>query len=168
MADIDWAAMHASATTYLDGEFPVVITEAEAAMTSTGKPCIKVKAKVESGAHAGFVLAHMFTISMDSPVAKRIFFGDMEVLGLNAAFFATGPTTEAVAQALVDKRATVLVKPEEYNERTSEKIKRWSKANAFTPFGGPIVAPTPVVTTAPVTMPAETPAGPSDVPPDPF
>lgn len=169
--EIDWAKLHKDSTTVIEGEFPVTIVEANATKTSTDKPMIKCKLKVESGVHAGHVLFHNFTVSAESTAAMRMFFSHMSVLGLDANFFATNPTMEQVAQALVQRRATAEVGSRVWQGAAREEVKSWKpilgpggNAGPAAILGGGPGAPsglggTPQVATpkaAPVVTPPET------------
>lgn len=142
MGSIDWASLHKDATTVLEGEFPAVISKATAGTTTTGKPCIKLQVKIESGAYIGRTILHMFTISGDNPVAQNILFRDLATLGLGTAFFAQGPTTEGVAEALVGKRATIVLENRPYNGQDRESIKSFRPAEGVAPEGASVVVNT--------------------------
>lgn len=134
MAEIDWASMHKEATTNIEGDFPVVIVEAKAAKTQNDKEMIRYKAKIESGPYAGRTLTGQFTISPESPVALRIFFQQMAVLGLDAAFWAANPNapTEQVAKTLEGRRAVGVVGVRKWQGQDREGIEGWKPA-----LGGP-------------------------------
>lgn len=132
---INWLDMHKHATTALDGEFPVVIVEANVAKTlDQSKDMIKCKVKIESGPFVDRPINVNFTISPDSPVAMRILFSHWAILGLDAKFFAAHPnaTLQQIAEALVGRRATAVVAERDWNGRKFEDIKEWKP-----PLGGP-------------------------------
>lgn len=125
--EFNWGAARKNALTFLDGEFPFVVEEVAVKQTQTGKTMFAMKVVVESGVHAGRSMKHNITVSPESPVAMRIFYSDMDVLGLSAAFFdnpelntAAGP--EMIAQALTSKRFTGVCKPREWNDRQQDNI----------------------------------------------
>lgn len=130
--EMNWLQMHKDATTVLEGEFPVVITEATATTSSTSKPMVKIVAVIESGQYAGRKLYSQFVISAESPQAMRMFFAHMSVLGLNEAFWSTNPTTETLAETLKNRRATAVVQGREYQGSMREGIEGWKPA-----LGGP-------------------------------
>lgn len=178
MSEIDWASLHKDATTTLEGEFPVQVTEAVATKSSTDKPMIKVKMRVESGTFAGRTLFGQFTISAENSNAMRIFFGQMAMFGLDSAFFAANPHAplEVIAQSLVNRRAVAVVEGREWNGTLRENIKEFKRALAgpggglATSLGGPssgLPAGGPVSTSAPTT-PAQSTAPSTPAPDDPF
>jgi hypothetical protein len=140
MSSIDWAALHQESTVVLEGDFPVVLTKAEATTSSTGKPMIKFTVTLESGPYAGRQVNGNFTITADNPQSMRIFFSQMNRLGLGTAFFAQQPSTEGVAEALVGKRAIVTLEGREWAGEVRENVKAWKTATGAAPLGVQTVA----------------------------
>jgi hypothetical protein len=135
VADTNWADLHKHATTSLEGEFPLVIVEATATKTNDqSKDMIKWKAKIESGPFVDRPVTGNFTISPESPIALRIFFSQMAVLGLDGAFFTANPNApvELIAQALVGRRAIAVLGTRQWQGREFEDVKEWKPA-----LGGP-------------------------------
>jgi hypothetical protein len=133
MAEYNWGQMHQDATTVLTGEFPVVFVDAQIKKTNAGdKDMIKFVAKIESGSYVDRELQGNFTISPESHGAMRFFFTDMAKFGLDAAFFATNPTLQQIADALVGRRAVAVVGSREWNGREMESVESWKPA-----LGGP-------------------------------
>jgi hypothetical protein len=133
--EYNWGEMHKDATTALEGEFPLVIVSAEAAKTSTGdKDMIKYKAKIESGPYVDRPLWGQFVISPESPVAMRILFSHLGVLGLDDKFFAANPTAPVavIAKALEGRRAIGVIGSREWMGAKREEIQSWKPA-----LGGP-------------------------------
>jgi hypothetical protein len=126
--EFNWGAARKDALTFLDGEFPFVIEEVAVKQTAAaGKTMFAMKVTVESGVFAGRTMKHNITVSPESPVAMRIFYSDMEILGLSAAFFdnpqlntAAGP--EMIAQALTGKRFIGVCKPRMWLDRQQDNI----------------------------------------------
>jgi hypothetical protein len=176
VTEINWADLHRDATTILEGDFPVVVSESVATKSSNDKPMIKVKLRVESGPKAGQTLFSQFVLSAENPNAMRIFFGQMSIFGLDSAFFARNASAslEVIAQALVGRRAIAVVEAREWNGTQRENIKEYKKAlggpgvGAGTTLGG-LVTPGPSNPSAPATPPAvqaELGRQPSTPPPD--
>lgn len=151
---INWSDLHKNATTVLEGEFPVVVTETTVTAAATsGKPMIKTKLRVETGTYAGRTLFHNFNITADNDNAMRIFFGQMSVLGLDAAFWQANPsaTVDQIAAALVGRKAVAVVGGREWQGSMREEIKNWKPA-----LGGP--GSGPAILGGPLSIPA--PSGP--------
>src|SRR4051812_33968171 len=75
------------------GDYDVVVKDATATTTKAGdKPMIKIKFSIENGTQAGRVLWQNVTITQDNQNALLYFFGNMKALGLDATFFAAGPS----------------------------------------------------------------------------
>lgn len=165
--EVNWRDLHKDAMTTLEGEFPVIITAANSTVSSTSKPMIKVETKIESGQYAGRKIFSQFVVSADSPGAMRMFFTHMAVFGLNEAFFHANPSMDQIAEALVNRRATAVVKGREWQGSTRESIEGWKPAlggpGGATPavLGG-LVAPGSMATTLPSPAVASTT---SEVPP---
>lgn len=176
---INWADMHKFATTALEGEFPVVIVQADAVKTADqSKDMIKYKAKIESGPFVDRPITGQFVISPDSPTAMRILFGHLAVLGVGADFFSKNPNAPIaqIAQALVGRRAIAVVGQRDWNGRTFDEIKEWKPTlggpggsgaglggvlggNVGGPLGGLNVGPGSPTTTPASTSSVPSPAG---------
>lgn len=135
MSTIDWASLHKDATTTLEGDFPVVIVEAEAKKTASGdKDMIKYKAKIESGPYVGRPVWGNFTVSPESPGAMRILFAHWAVLGIDGTFFQANPqaTVHQIAQAMIGRKATVTLGVRQWNGQDREEVQAWKAPQ----FGG--------------------------------
>jgi len=173
VADTNWADLHKHATTSLEGEFPLMIVEATATKTNDQtKDMIKWKAKIESGPFVDRPISGNFTISPDSPIALRIFFSQMSVLGLDGVFFQANPNApvELIAQALVGRRAIGVLGTRQWQGRDFDEVKEWKPAlggpggSALSagPLGGHVATPaTALAGGSPVTSPASPAAAPS-------
>lgn len=130
----NWSEMQQEATIVLEGEFPVTVVKAEAAKSANGKDMIKAKFKIDSGTYAGRALFTNFVISPESPGAMRMFFTQLAVFGLDAAFFSSiaGQPPSAIATALDGRKAIAVVGKNVYQGQEREQI------NAYKPaLGGP-------------------------------
>lgn len=184
MADRTWSEMHKESTTTLEGDFPVIIVKADAAKSSNDKDMIKFQAKIESGPYAGRPLWGQFTISPESPVAMRIFFTHMAVLGIDAKFWEANPNApmQQVADALLNRRAIATLGVRQWQGQDREEIQQWKpplggnapavgalgglgSAAAATPLGGLATPSTPTTPASTATSPVAV-AEPSTAPPD--
>lgn len=185
----NWGAARTDAMTFLEGEFPFVIEEVTVKQTAAaGKTMFAMKVTVESGMHAGRGMKHNITVSPESPVAMRIFFADMDAIGLSAQFFdnpqlMTEAGPEMIAQALAGKRFTGICEPREWNDRKQDNIvgikaagKRptgpgsvaVSGPSASVPWSTPQSSvPTPSATPTPSAMPVSVPVASVPAPPVP-
>jgi hypothetical protein len=122
------------------GPYDVVVKTADATTTNDGsKPMLKVKFNIESGPQAGRPLYNNFTISQESQNALRIFFQQMQILGLDPAFWSQpGVTLEHAAVALVGKRCRVDVAHRSWQGAVQPNITR------INPPLGALGAPGPV------------------------
>lgn len=173
MGSTKWGQMYKESTATLEGDFAVVIVDASAAKTSTGKDQIKCKMKVESGPYAGRVVFNNFVISPESPNAQRMFFQHLAVLGLDEAFFATVPEENDIAYiatALKNRRAIVTMGTEKYQGQDRERVKNWKPAEGgAAPLGADFGASSGIsglsgMSTGSVGTPATVPPVPASVP----
>jgi hypothetical protein len=126
----NWAEMQQEATIVLEGEFPVMVVASDAVKSANGKDMIKAKFKIESGTYAGRALFTNFVISPESPGAMRMFFTQLAVFGLDAAFFASiaGQPPTAIAQALDGRKAIAIVGKGVWQGTEREEIKGYKPA----------------------------------------
>lgn len=181
-----------------DNEYDFVVSKAEASQTKGTPPkdMIKAQVKVISGDHARRVLFPNYVLSYESPVAMGIFLRQMNVLGLDEAYFASDPSTEKIANDLVGKvfRGKVITKsdPKWRNGEPENVIQNYytpsaearqlalsvPTANNPTPAQSPTTSgggsgaasavPTPSAPPAPPVTPAAPPAPPAGtIPPPP-
>lgn len=150
-------------------DYAITIASAEAKSSSTGKPMIKLKAKIVGGPHDGRVLWTQLTLSVDNDNAVAIFFRQMAALGLGKEYFAQQPSFENVAQALVGRSAIFEVGIKTWQNQPRNEVSNIKPAGAVPGIApqapvapAPPATPVPPVPAAPV---AEAPAVP--VPPTP-
>lgn len=187
MAEVAWsdllkAAGEASFEALPPDVYDVVVDTTEAAETSTGKPMIKVKFKVQGGPYDQKTVFNQFVISYDSPTAMNFFFRHMAALGLNEAFFVANPKIAQVAQALVGRRCRVKLSQREWPQGSGQLRNNVDAVNppvdgisAVPPVattglpglgGNPAPSPAPTPTTS-VSMTTQQPAPPPFSPPSP-
>ena len=140
------------------GDYEVKVIKAEAASTSTGKLMYKMTMDVVSGPHTNRKVWTNQTLSPENPNALAMFFNAMGALGLDADFFNTNPSPDAVAQALVGRYAVVSLKQREWNGSMRNEvtaIKKSNRASSMFPGVGGGTAPSfPAPTAAPAPAPA--------------
>lgn len=90
-----------------DGTYDLVVIEAKPTESSTQKPMIRVKYRVETGPSAGKTVFNQYTFTSDNPTALAIFFRHMSFHGLDADFFMQNPPWEQVAATLMGRRVRV-------------------------------------------------------------
>lgn len=149
-----------------DGIYVAKIIESEAKTSNNGKPQIKTRWEVLAGPHAGFKgLWNNFTLTVDNETALRIFYSQLNALGITTEFLDSLGSVDAdtafkhIAGALDGKVASIKVKID--TEWNNNKIDRINKAPiefaagvsaaAAGPFGTAPVAPS--APTAPPSTP---------------
>lgn len=157
-----------------DGDYDFVISECEAKQSSTGKTMYVAKCQVEAGPSKGRLVWHNFVVVMDNPNALSWFFRNMNLLGLDRAFWDGEPGDHQVAQNLKGKRFRGQVITKTWNNSERNEIKQFFSARATAPGPGSsnVVGPAPVRAAAPAApAPAPAPAfaapAPAAAPPQP-
>jgi hypothetical protein len=143
-------------------DYNVVVVKSEPRTSSTGKQGYNIQTKiVDEGPSKGRVVFDTMWISPESPIALRIFFNQMKVLGLDTQYFASNPSPDQIAGALVGKvfRAEVIIKKNNKDEDVNE-IKNYKTANNGSATTAAPAAPSP-------SAPAPTPAAPAPAAPAP-
>jgi len=143
--------------------YDVTVSQADATMSSTGKPMIKVRLKINGGPHDGRILFDQYVLSAESPFALMIFFGTMAAFGVDPEAVSPDGSLDPVAAALVNRRARVQVEHREFQGRMREDIKQYVEptggqvaVGAGIPVPGAVVPGSPVVP-ATVPVPAASP-----------
>lgn len=162
MSELDWAALQKEAGTAApipDGEYNALCVEAEATNSSNGKPMYKVKFRIVDGPQKDKGVRTQLTISAESAVALKIFFQHMAAFGLTADYFATNPSKEDVARALVNRgvRITLGIRPWQGVDRNEVKNIQPFPTGVPTPpgmvTGAPVAGPTGMSSPSPLTTP---------------
>ena len=114
-----------------DGDYDLQIVEATAAVSQSGKTMFKVKAQVQTGAHAKRLVWDNLVVSTDNPTALGIFFRKMNALGLGREFFATSPTNAQIEAAMKSKFFRAQVGSRTWQGQKKNEIKAYyTVANA--------------------------------------
>ena len=142
-----------------DGDYDLVIVEAQAKATQTGKTMFAVKAQVTTGAHAKRLVWDNLVVSTDNPNALGIFFRKMNALGLGKDYFATNPTNAQIEQTLKGRSFRAQVGSRTWQGQKKNEIKTYySIPTASAPVPPMAAAPAPAPAPAPVAAPAPAPA----------
>ena len=142
-----------------DGVYIAKVIEADAKTSNNGKPQIKARFEVVTGPHAGFKgLWNNFTLTVDNETALRIFYSQLNALGITGEFLESlgnvDPDTafKHIAGALVGKVASIKVKID--TEWNNNKIDRIQKAPADYAAGAPSAATPFAAPSAPAAPPS--------------
>ena len=130
-----------------DGDYDLVVLEATAKVSQSGKTMFAVKAQVEGGAHNKRLVWDNLVVSPDSQAALGIFFKKMHALGLPKEYFMQQPqpSNAQIEQIIVGRRFRAQVGTRTWQGQKKNEIKNYY----------PAVAPT---TAAPVSAAAPAPA----------
>jgi hypothetical protein len=153
------------------GPYNAEVAKAEAVMSSTNKPMIKVQLRIIGGPNEGRLLFDQFVITAGNPNALSFFFEHMAAFGLDRAWFAQNPPLETVAATLMGRQVMVAVgikqfKGADRNEVQSYKPITGGQIGGMTPanpgFGPSAVPPQAAPPQAAPVAPA--PVAPAPVP----
>lgn len=162
---IDWAALAKEAEAAFSpvpaGDYNALVTEASAVVASTGKPMVKVKFKITDGPHANRVIFNNFVVSADNPTSMGFFFKHMKAFGMDAAFFASQPTMDAIAERMTNQTVTITVNLRKYQGEDQNGV-----ATVKPAASGPAGLPVPPAPSVPGAVPTPPPGIPGvPVPP---
>lgn len=167
--ELNWSALQAEAATaglLPAGQYDIVISEATATQSANGKPMIKVKFRVTSGPHKDKPIWNQFTVSPESAMALRMFFLNMAAFGLDANYFASNPSLDTVAQALLNRAAVVTLGVRAWQGQDRNNVESISPPQAGGPVAPGVVTGPPSVSPV-AASPVATPVTPAAAPPVP-
>jgi hypothetical protein len=154
------------------GDYDVEVAEATGTRSSNGKPMIKTLMKVLSGGYTGRQVWNNFVLSMENPQAMAIFFRHMKCFKLDENFFASlgaNGSMDAVATALVGRRARLTLGIREWNGENRNEVKQIKPFTGAPASAGPTPTAGPVGPSGPgAASYGPGPAGPAPLPPAPM
>lgn len=148
-----------------DGDYDLKVIEVTHKTSSSGKPMYEIKAEVQSGPHAKRLVWDRLVVSKESPGALRFFFRKMDALGLDANFFAQGPTDAQIVAALNGRSFRGVLTTRNWQGKESNEIKEYHKVQSYGTPGAPVPPPAAAVAPAPAPAPTPTPAPAPAAPP---
>lgn len=148
--------------------YEAIVSKARADKTKGGngkavKEKVSVMFKIDGGPHDGRTVWNDFVISPESGTAMGIFGRQMAAL-LGDEWLDVAGTTDELAAALLDKRAAITLKIEEYPLGSGNMRNKVSGVKRSAGGASPFDAPAPAATAAP----AETPTPAANAPASPF
>ena len=117
-----------------DGDYDLVVLEATAKVSQSGKTMFAIKTQVEGGAHNKRLVWDNLVVSPDSQAALGIFFKKMHALGLPREYFMQQPqpTNAQIEQALVGRKFRGQIGSRTYNGNKKNEIKNYYPAKGAT------------------------------------
>lgn len=117
-------------------DYMVVVKDASAVKSSTGKDMIKLSVKILAGPFKGSGILTQQTLSPDNPAALNIFFRFLEAFGIDEEFLNGlparedgGPNIPAVAAALKGRAAVAAVDISQWNDEDRNGVSKFKKPN---------------------------------------
>jgi hypothetical protein len=199
VSEIDWASLQKEADDVLlpDGEYPMIVVDANAVESSNGKPMIKLVLAATEGPKKDRKVWTQLVLSAENPIAIKMWFTQLAAFGLGADFFATKPTMDQLATELKNRGVLAKIGRREWQGADRNQVEAYK---TYTPSGpippgmklgaptmggpsapgtvatagpmvstnGPTVGPSPVVGPGPTAAPTAGPTPPSAPPKDPF
>lgn len=137
------------------GSYNAKVIDASAAQTSTGKLMYKLRYEIEDGPSRGRKVYNNITLTTDNPNALRMFFVNMKAMGLGESYFASSPSPDAVAQALMGARCIITINHREYQGVMRENVAGIKEAAS--PMAGLGASPAPAIPAPVAATPAPAP-----------
>lgn len=129
------AAEAPSFTPLEQGTYSFIIKEAAEVTEKDGWPRFKINPSVEAGPRANARIFHTF-YTTEKPAGMRMFYEQMEILGVSADFIDSVTNDQQIGQALVGKRFTAEVFHEDYNGKLQQRLRKIAP-----PVGSPSAGP---------------------------
>lgn len=148
-------------------DYPMVVEDAKATQTKTGKLMYKLTCVVQGGPHDKRKVWANMVVSPESSTAMSIFFRQMTALGLTREYFRQNPQDDQVAQHLVGRQFRATVGQREWQGNTQNEIKAYNAAGGPGSPGGSVPSAPSVSAPAAQTAPVAPPAAPPIAPPPP-
>ena len=139
-----------------DGDYDLVVLEATAKVSQSGKTMFAIKTQVQGGAHNKRLVWDNLVISPENQAALGIFFRKMYALGLNREYFAQNPTNAQIESAIVGKKFRATVGSRTWQGQKKNEIKNYF--NLAVNAAGVGATGMPPVAAAPAPAPAPSPA----------
>lgn len=163
MTTVNWQelmgeAQNGTAGVVPPGEYDVVVAEATAATSQSGKLMFKCKMRVIFGPHTDRMIYNNFVVSPESANALKFFFQHMAIFGLDSNFFAQNPAPEYVAQILLGRQCKLRTELRQYNGADQVDVK------AVMPPTPGVVPQAPGAAVPQAAVPAPAPVAPAPAP----
>jgi hypothetical protein len=165
---IGFKKLRETATTVLQGDYPVVVDKVTYKRTQTDKPMWTITFKVTAGPYTNRAITHFMTLNSDHDFLVKRFFQQMEALGADAKFFDAEPSTDAVCAQIQGRHAVATLKEGEFRGEKREEVEKLTAAGTGTvtvattgiSSGLPQASTLPKAATIPVSSGDEPPADP--------
>lgn len=148
-----------------NGDYDLVVIEATATQSQSGKTMFKIKSQVQGGPHDKRLVWDNLVISPGNQNALGIFFAKMASLGLNKEYFNQNPSNAQVEQALIGRQYRATIGTRTWQGEQRNEVKKYfpsqqtagamQAAAAPAPAPAPAAAPAPAPAPAPATAPVE-------------
>ena len=141
-----------------DGDYDLMVVEATAKVSQSGKTMFAIKAQVQNGAHAKRLVWDNLVVTPDNAAALGMFFRKMYALGLGREFFATNPSNAQIEQAIRGRSFRAQVTSRTWQGQKKNEIKQYYASAATAAAAAAPVAAAPAPAPAPAAAPAPAPA----------
>lgn len=127
---IDFKKMRETASTVLQGDYPVVVDKVEFKRTQkNSEPMWVVTFKVTAGPYTGRTVRHNMVLSGVHNFMVNRFFREMAVLGLDDAFFDAQPSPDSVSASITGRHCIATFKEgSEYRGEKREEVEELKPA----------------------------------------
>lgn len=165
MGEIDWNQLQKDASDVVlpDGDYVTIVTKADAAESSNGKPMIKLQLTIVEGPKKDRKVFGQIVLSAENPFALQKWFANLASFGLDHAYFGRQPAMAQIAADLLNRGVVIQLDAREWQGSLRNNIVTFKPyvPNGPTPPGmvlGSQTGPSPAASTQTGPSPAGPPA----------
>lgn len=155
-----------------DGDFDLLVVEATATTSQSGKTMFKVKAQVEGGPYNKRLVWDNLVVTPESPAALGMLFKKFHAMGIGRNYFDTNPSNAQIEATLTGRRFRAQIGSRMYNGAKKNEIRNYfPSAATIAAMQGDTAAPvqseapaSPPPAAAPAPAPAPVAAAPAPAP----
>jgi hypothetical protein len=148
-----------------DGDYDLVVVEATATTSQSGKTMFKLKAQVEGGAHNKRLVWDNLVVTPDSQAALGMLFKKFHAMGIGRNYFDTNPTNAQIEATLNGRRFRAQIGSRMYNGAKKNEIRNYfPSAATIAAMQGDTAAPAQAAAPAPASPPPTAAPAPAPAP----
>ncbi len=148
-----------------DGDYDLVVVEATATTSQSGKTMFKLKAQVEGGAHNKRLVWDNLVVTPDSQAALGMLFKKFHAMGIGRNYFDTNPTNAQIEATLNGRRFRAQIGSRMYNGAKKNEIRNYfPSAATIAAMQGDTAAPAQAAAPAPASPPPAAAPAPAPAP----
>lgn len=148
-----------------DGDFDLLVVEATATTSQSGKTMFKLKAQVEGGPYNKRLVWDNLVVTPDSPAALGMLFKKFHAMGIGRNYFDTNPTNAQIEATLTGRRFRAQIGSRLYNGAKKNEIRNYfPSAATIAAMQGETAVPAQAAAPAPASPPPAAAPAPAPAP----